>query len=206
MATSTSDTKEQIINVAEYLFAEKGFAGTTLRNVVSEAGVNLAAVNYHFGSKEELFRSVVARFARPVVKQELKRLSEFKAGTELPSIEAILTAVLQPSLEILSEDEGTRLVRAKFMGRCRNEPEPIQSIANQEFAAATEGFLDLLQRVSPEQSRSQLRWKLDLVITSLIRVLTEAGTPQALLKSNSPEHIKETTQHLVRFLTPGMRS
>lgn len=154
MASSTHETKEQIITVAERLFADNGFAGTTLRNVVSEAGVNLAAVNYHFGSKEELFRAVVSRFARPVVEQELSLLSELKAGAELPSLEEILTVILKPSLEILSEDEGTRLVRARFMRRCRTEPDPIQSIANKEFAPVTEVSLDLLQRVLPEQSRS----------------------------------------------------
>jgi len=206
VASSTHETKEQIITVAERLFADNGFAGTTLRNVVSEAGVNLAAVNYHFGSKEELFRAVVSRFARPVVEQELRLLSELKAGAELPSLEEVLTVILKPSLEILSEDEGTRLVRARFMGRCRTEPDPIQSIANKEFAPVTEVSLDLLQRVLPEQSRSQLWWKLDLVIAVLIRVLTEAGQPYALLKSNHAEHIQETTQHLVGFLSPGMRS
>lgn len=206
MAASTTDTKEQILAVAERLFAEHGFAGTTLRHVVSEAGVNLAAVHYHFGSKEDLFRAVVARFARPVVERELNLLAELKAKSELPSVEAVLTALLQPSLEILSQDEDVRLVRAKFMGRCRTEPEPIQSIAHQEFAVATEAFLDLLQRVLPNQSRSQLSWKFDLVIAALIRVLTEAGQPYALLKSNSPEDIQTTTQYLVRFLSPGMKS
>jgi AcrR family transcriptional regulator len=201
-----TDTKEQIITVAERLFAEHGFAGTTLRNVVSEAGVNLAAVHYHFGSKEDLFRAVVARFARPVVARELYLLAELTAKSELPSVEAILTALLQPSLEVLSKDEDGRFVRAKFMGRCRTEPEPIQSVANQEFAAATEAFLDLMQRVLPEQSRAQLYWKFDLVIAALIRVLTEAGQPYALLKSNSPENIQATTQQLVKFLSPGMRS
>ncbi|MFM2303693.1 MAG: hypothetical protein RLZZ135_1103 [Cyanobacteriota bacterium] len=206
VTSSTTDTKEQIINVAERLFAERGFAGTTLRNVISEAGVNLAAVHYHFGSKEELFRAVVRRFARPVVDRELNLLAELTVGTELPSVEAILMAIFKPSLEILSQNEDTRLVRAQFMGRCRTEPEPIQSIANAEFAAATEVFLDMLQRVLPEQSRSQLSWKLDLAIAMLIRVLTEAGKPYGLLKSNSPEDIYATTQQLVRFLSPGMRS
>lgn len=206
MPTSTTDTKEQIIKVAERLFAEHGFAGTTLRNVVSEAGVNLAAVHYHFGSKEELYRAVVARFARPIVDRELALLEELKAAHELPSVEAILMAMLKPNLEILSQDRDVLLIRAKFMGRCRTEPEPIQSIANQEFVVAMEAYLDVLQRVLPEQSRSQLSWKFDLVIAALIRVLTEAGKPYGLLKSNSPEDIQATTQQLVRFLSPGMRS
>jgi AcrR family transcriptional regulator len=206
VSSSSADTKEQIITVAERLFAEYGFAGTTLRNVVSEAGVNLAAVSYHFGSKEELFRAVVARFARPVVAQSLCLLSELKAGSELPSVEAILTAVLQPSLEILTQDQDDHLVLAQLMGRCRMEPKPMQRIADEEFAVVTEVCLDLLQRVLTDQSRSQLHWKLDLVIASLIRVQTEAGQPYALLKSNRPEDIQATTNQLVQFLSPGMRS
>jgi AcrR family transcriptional regulator len=206
VASSSTETKEQIITVAEEMFAEHGFVGTTLRNVVSKAGVNIAAVHYHFGSKEELFRAVVARFAHPVVEQELNLLSELKARDELPSVEEILLAMLKPSLDILSQDEDTRLIRAKFMGRCRTEPEPFQSIAYEEFAPATEAFLDVLQRVLPEQSRSQLGWKLDLVITALIRILMEAGKPYALLKTSDPEDIQTTIQQLVRFFSPGMRS
>lgn len=206
MSSSSADTKEQIITAAERLFAEYGFAGTTLRNVVSEAGVNLAAVSYHFGSKEELFRAVVSRFARPVTEQALCLLAELKAAPELPSVEAILTVVLKPSLEILTPDHNTHLVQAQFMGRCRNEPKPIQRIADEEFAVVTDACLDLLQRVLPDQSRSQLYWKLDLVIASLIRVLTEAGQPYSLLKSNRPEDIQATTQQLVQFLSPAMRS
>jgi len=206
VSSSSNETKAQIIMVAERLFAERGFAGTTLRKIVSEANVNLAAVHYHFGSKEELFRAVVRQFAQPVVERELFLLSQLKTQATLPSVEAILTAMVQPSLEILSQDEEMRLVRSQFMGRCRTEPEPIQTIAYQEFAQAMEAFLDILQQVLPEQSRAQLAWKLDCVITVLVRVLMEAGKPHALLKSNRPKDIQDTTEALVRFLSPGMRS
>jgi AcrR family transcriptional regulator len=206
VVTLTTDTKEQIISVAERLFAERGFAGTTLRNVVSEAGANLAAVHYHFGSKEDLFRAVVARFARPVVEQELALLEQLQAGHEVPSVEAILTALLKPNLEILAKDKDTLLVQGQFMGRCRTEPEPIKSIAAGEFAVSTEAFLDVLQRALPEQSRAQIHWKFDLVIAALIRVQTEAGQPFALLQTTDPEDIQNATEKLVKFLSPGMRS
>jgi len=204
--TPTTDTKEQIISVAERLFAERGFAGTTLRSVVSEAGVNLAAVHYHFGSKEELFRAVVVRLARPIIERELALLEELKQEHEVPSVEAILTALLKPNLEILAQNKETLVIRAQFMGRCRTEPEPIQSIAAKEFAASTEAFLDMLQRVFPEQSRSQLYWKFDLVIAALIRVQAEAGQPFALLRGTEPADIQNATARLVKFLAPGMRS
>jgi AcrR family transcriptional regulator len=206
VAPLTPDTKEQLISVAERLFAERGFAGTTLRNVVSEAGANLAAVHYHFGSKEELYRAVVSRFARPIVEQELALLQQLQAETAVPSVEDILTAMLRPNLEMLVQDESILLIRAQFMGRCRTEPEPIQSIAAAEFAIAIETYLDALQRALPHQSRSQLAWKLDLVIAALIRVQTEAGKPFALLQGTTPRDVHQAVNHLVTFLAAGMRS
>ena len=206
MTPLTTDTKEQIINVAERLFAERGFAGTTLRNVVSEAGVNLAAVHYHFGSKEELFKAVVARFARPIVEQELILLEQLKQRNEALSVEAILTAMFKPNLELLVRDPDILLIRAQFMGRCRTEPEPIQSIAAQEFAPAIGAFLDAFQLALPDHSRSQLFWKLDLVIAVLVRTQTEAGGNFALLKGTTPEDIQNAVEQLVEFLSPGMRS
>ncbi|MEO0532525.1 MAG: TetR/AcrR family transcriptional regulator [Cyanobacteria bacterium P01_A01_bin.123] len=207
LTDTKTDTKEQILNVAERLFAERGFVGATLRNVVGEAGVNLAAVHYHFGSKEELFRSVVVRIAEPVVEQELHLLNQLQQHEEDPSVEAILTALLAPPLELLTTDGSVQMVvRAQFMGRCRTEPEPIQSIGEQAFSAANQAFLDALQRALPEQSRSQLRWKLDLVIAALIRVLNEIGKPNALLQSSAPEDIEQTIPRLVSFLAAGMRT
>jgi AcrR family transcriptional regulator len=206
VSTTTTDTKEQIISVAERLFAERGFAGTTLRNVISEAEVNLAAVHYHFGSKEDLFRAVVARFARPIVEQELALLKQLQAGDRVPSVEAILTALFKPGLEFLAQDKEFLLVHAKFMGRCWTEPEPLKSIVAGEFALSMEAFLDVLQRTLPEQSRSQLSWKFDLVIAALIRVQSEAGQPFALLQSTEPEAIQEAMEQLVKFLSAGMRS
>lgn len=206
-ATIPIDTKEQIINVAEELFAERGYAGTSLRQVIKEAGVNLSAVHYHFGSKEELFRAVVARTAKPIVKRSLERLALVEARVEPPSVEEILEAFLSPSLEvIINNDRDSRPNCARLMGRCRTEPDPIQEIANGEFEEMGQAYLDALQRILPDQSRNQLDWKLDLTIAVLIRVLSEAGKPNALIEDNSAESIKIAVSRLVNFLAPAMRS
>jgi AcrR family transcriptional regulator len=206
VSTITTDTKEQIISVAERLFAERGFAGTTLRNVIGEADVNLAAVHYHFGSKEELFRAVVKQFARPIVEQELALLEQLQAGGRVPSVEEILTAVLKPGLEFLAQAKELLPVHTQFMGRCWAEPEPLKSIVRDEFAASMEAFLDVFQRALPDRSRSQLAWKFNLVIAALIRVQSEAGQPLALIQSTDPEAIRSAIEQLVKFLSPGMRS
>ncbi|MBE9169997.1 TetR/AcrR family transcriptional regulator [Pleurocapsales cyanobacterium LEGE 06147] len=205
-ATTSTDTKEQILNVAEHLFAERGFAGTSLRSVIREAEVNLSAVHYHFGSKEELFSAVVARIAKPVVKDQLERLAKCQAQDDPPSVEAILEAFLTPPLQVVlnSGDRSTNC--ARFMGRCRTEPDPIRAIAEKEFGDSIKVYLDALGRSLPDFSRTELDWKLDLTVAVLVRVLIQARKPNALIRDNSPESIQTTVSKLVSFLAPGMRS
>ena len=97
-----SDTKCKILDVAERLFAEQGYAATSLRHIIAEAGVNLAAIHYHFGSKEELLDGLVARIAVPVNADRIARLDrlEAEAGDAMPAVEAILEAFLMPAAEM----------------------------------------------------------------------------------------------------------
>ncbi|MGK7914345.1 MAG: TetR/AcrR family transcriptional regulator [Prochloraceae cyanobacterium] len=205
----SSDTKDQILNVAEQLFAERGYAGTSLRQLIKEAGVNLSAVHYHFGSKEELFRAVVARTAQPIVKKSLEELTLAQSREGDLSVEAILEAFMSPSLEIFISNDAQKERStncAKLMGRCRTEPDPIQKIADAEFEELRTAYLDVLQRILPDRSRNELSWKLDLIVATLIRVLSEAKKPNALIQDTSPEAIKVAISRLVNFLAPGMRS
>lgn len=205
-----SATQIQILDTAEKMFAEKGFDGTTLRNVVKEAGVNLASVSYHFGSKQELFRAAVARIAQPIVECELAAADELEARAEEAgeaiALEALLEAFFKPPLEYLLDlDREQRTMRAMFMGRCRSEPSPIQGIAAREFDASTVRFLDLLERALPPQSRAELAWKHDFAVALLIRTFTEIGQPHALLKNDSSDEIEAAVVELVRFTACGMR-
>ena len=203
-SAASADTKEQLLNVAEQLIAERGYAGTTVRAIANQANANLAAVNYHFGSKEDLFRAIFSRIAKPIVTEQLTILEELQHKETLPTIEEILTAFLKPCFQKIVQNESFRTVRAQFMGRCWSEPEPLQSIASGEFMESRLAFLNILQQVIPDCSRRELNWKLDLVIATLIRVQNEAGRPDSLLKSSQPEDVDYAVQYLVRFLTPGM--
>ena len=84
-----SDTVERILDAAEILFAEKGFSETSLRLITSKAQVNLAAVNYHFGSKKSLIQAVFSRFLGPLcisLDEELERRSARLDGRKLAGI------------------------------------------------------------------------------------------------------------------------
>lgn len=201
-----SDTKVKILDTAEQMFATQGFAGTTLRNLVKEAGVNLAAVSYHFGSKEELHAAVIGRMAEVITERQLEALQVLEANETEPSLEAVLRAYIEPGMAYLLEAEELRITRAQFMGRCRTEPAPVQQRAAEKFSVSHWQFLELLRLALPEQSEAELTWKLDMVVTMLIRALTETGREGMLLRSAAKADLEHAVDELVTFAAAGMRA
>ena len=104
------NTKERILHAAEDLFAQHGFAGTSLRQVTSRADVNIAAVNYHFGSKENLVHEV---FKHRMDEMSEKRLSQLSKVLEKDpkDLESILLAFIQPALALTLDRHGGSFVR-----------------------------------------------------------------------------------------------
>ena len=102
------DTRERILSCAERLFAESGFDLTSLRTITTEAEVNLAAVNYHFGTKDELVREVLRRRIEPLNKERFDELArrEASAGPSGPSVEEIIDAFIGPALRLSSDPAG----------------------------------------------------------------------------------------------------
>ena len=95
------DTKQKILDTAERLIGEQGYAATSLRNIISEAAVNLAAVHYHFGSKEDLLDEVICRKASTVNTKRLELLDRFEAeaGSAPVPVEKVLAAFFDPMIE-----------------------------------------------------------------------------------------------------------
>ena len=101
-STPPFSTRQRILGAAEELFAERGFAGASLRQVTAAANVNLAAVNYHFGSKDNLIEEVFRRRLDELSRRRLERLAAIEAaGT--PTLEAVLHAFITPALELSLE-------------------------------------------------------------------------------------------------------
>ena len=107
------DTKDLILDAAEALFSEKGVEGVSLRLLTREAGVNLASVHYHFGSKEAVVKAVFARRLKPVNRRRLEMLDKVERQGE-PQVEDILIALVTPALRLAHD-----AVRGKhFMRLC----------------------------------------------------------------------------------------
>jgi AcrR family transcriptional regulator len=152
-------TRALILDAAERLYAERGFADVTLRDIVAEAGVNLAAVNYHFGSKDELIAEL---FVTRSIATNRERLNELKAaetaGGGRADIESILRALVGPTLRGCLGPDNERSTAARFMIRTSIESvPPIRRIKNREFDHLRK-FAEAIRRSLPDCSEADLYW------------------------------------------------
>jgi AcrR family transcriptional regulator len=146
------DTKSRILDAAERLFGEKGFDSTSLRDITAEAQVNLAAVNYHFQSKDSLIDAVIARRIEPVNRKRLEMLD--KAGPN-PSLEQILASFLQPVLEL----NATNI--APLVGRFLAEPRQFfERVYKKHLQPVSNRFQAELAKALPELPPEERLWRL----------------------------------------------
>src|SRR5882724_5380853 len=103
--TTRGDAREKLLDVAEKVFAEHGVDGCTIRSITTEAGVNVAAINYYFRSKEDLYQEVVKRRQSPLIEERLRRLEECinKARGKKPMVRDILRSLVEPSIQLCFE-------------------------------------------------------------------------------------------------------
>src|SRR5471030_2431232 len=107
----------RILNAAECLFMKHGFEATSLRLVTAKAKANLAAVNYHFGGKDELFRAMLARRLDPLNDDRVALLDQYQRSSERLSCETILAAMLIPALAIARDGKRGGKDFLRLLGR-----------------------------------------------------------------------------------------
>jgi AcrR family transcriptional regulator len=196
-----SDTQEKILDTAERLIGEQGYAATSLRQIINGAGVNLAAVHYHFGSKEELLDAVVARKAAPVNTARLEALDavEKEAGNKLPDVEKVLHAFFAPTGKTASSNP--QFVR--LMGRIYSEG-LMPQIIQKHFRPTTNRFLTALRRALPDMPQEELMWRVHFMVGAMAH--TMCGEPILPGVIDPATDFPLRMQRLVAFLSGGFRA
>ncbi len=204
----TADTKEQILDVAERLFADRGFHATALRDITGEAGVNLASVNYHFGSKEALLAAVLERRLSPINARRLELLDaiEAAAGNGAPNAEDVIRAFLSPPFQKRREwgaggDNFLRLV-----GRIHSETnEQFRATFFQQFNEVRRRFGQALHRALPHLDASDVGWRMLFLVGS--RAFTMAwGNSFASIGPGSTKDAEDVLESLIQYAAAGMAS
>lgn len=203
---SVTPTKHRILDAAERLFAENGFDATSLRAIITEAGVNLAAIHYHYRSKEALLEAVMVRRIGPVNAERVARLDacEHDAGESGPALEAVLEAFIAPTVPV-----GHLAPQfAKLMGRIlANEGGHLPVLMKKVFPEFLSRFVKALQRAQPDLPMAEIYWRLHFMAGVLSHTLR--GGQDLELLSGGLCHVHDvegTTRRLVSFIAAGFRS
>ncbi len=187
-----ASTRERLLLKAAELFALRGFESVSLRDLTRAAGVNLASVNYHFGSKEALVEEVVARLMRPVNDERLAHLDEAEAAAhpQPAAAAAVADAFLRPVMRLVRESPLSEQLFFKLMGRCLlGRTQMIPAAAMPHFEGMVKRFADALRRANPALSHAEACWRLNFMAGSLISTLAHAdiATYFAGEKANPPD-------------------
>lgn len=204
-----AETKDRILDSAERLFAEHGFAATSLRQITTGAGVNLAAVNYHFQTKESLILAVLLRKLEPINQRRLELLDEVEAeaGDDPLSLEAVLGAFLLPVLEA----KASRVQLCNFprlMGRMYTEPgEWMLRIFPQAFAPVIARFQPAFLRALPGADRGDIGWGMHFSIGAMAHYLAGGPLLQAVSQGLAdPSDTEAALPRLVTYMAAGLRA
>lgn len=196
-------TKERVLDTAEALFMEHGFEATSLRAITAAAGVNLAAVNYHFGSKEELFQSVLTRRLDPMNQARVELLSRLEADYAPKAVpcERILVALLVPALKLARDPERGGKDFLRLLGRAYADPAPfIRRFLSEQYGEMIARFKAAFARALPHLPRKELSWRLHFIMGALSYTL--AGTDALKLIAELNPHESTNDEILLRRLAP----
>jgi AcrR family transcriptional regulator len=195
-----TDTQQKILDAAERLISQQGYAATSLRQIIAEAGVNLASVHYHFGSKEELLDEVVMRKAGPVNEERMAMLDRAEAecgpGRAVP-VEKVLEAFLAPAF--YKRGESPQFVR--LMGRLYGEG-LMMWIVTRHFQPMVQRFQAALRRSLPELGPEELKWRTHFMIGVMAH--TMFGPPEG--QADGVREVELLVERMVAFLAAGFHA
>ena len=198
-------TKDRILSAAEELFAVHGFAGTSLRQVTSVADVNIAAVNYHFGSKENLVNEV---FRRRMDEMSAARLAQLaRANAEYPGqLRAVLAAFVEPALAIAGQQHngGTfvRVIARAYAEKNDN----LRKFLSDHYGHVLREFARAIAACLPQLSKEQLYWRLDLLAGALTYAMADFGLIKRPAGITETDHRARAAHELIQFAEAGFRA
>jgi AcrR family transcriptional regulator len=203
------ETRTRILDAAEELFMLHGFEGTSMRQLTAKADVNLAAVNYHFGSKDALIEAVLRRRLDPMNAARIAALDAIEAsGRPLPP-EAIIRAFVGESLRMIEDSRSGGRNFIRLLGRTYTDPvKGIRALIGQMYAPAMERYKAALERALPQMPRDELVYRMHFMFGTLAYTLAATDTVQ-LIAGCKPEDRHDARlleDRLTTFLAAGLNA
>ena len=205
------ETRTRILDAAEELFMQHGFEGTSMRLLTARAGVNLAAVNYHFGSKDALIEAVFRRRLDPMNSARIAALEklETEAAGRALAPEAIIRAFVGEGLRMVEDAKGGGRNFIRLLGRTYTEPaKAIRGLIGQMYAPTMERYKAALERALPQMPREELVWRMHFMFGTLSYTLAATDAVQLIagFKPEDRHDARLLEDRLTAFLCAGLNA
>ena len=204
------DTVDSILNTAEVLFAERGFAETSLRTITSTANVNLAAVNYHFGSKKALIQAVFVRFLDPIADSLTLRLDEEaqkESGDNDLSLDDLLTLLSSAILSAHGDDVARTASFMRLLSLSYTQSQAhLLDYLRARYGGVLTRYIELLRPACPHLSDVDLFWNTHFALGAAVFSLSNFDALEAMLKdgSGSESYFNTVIKRLLAFISAGV--
>ena len=208
MSRPKRTTKDKIMDAAEKLFAKKGFHGASLRNITTAAGVDLALVNYHFGSKERLLAAVLDRRGQVLNEERLQRLAAVRlsAAPHPPSTEAVVDAFLDPILDRLAHAGSGWHNYFSLVAFVNNSPEWGRKLMGKTFNGVVREFIQAVMDSLPGSEPEDIYWGYNFLTGALTLSLAETGRLDALSDGRCrSDDVAALNARLSPYVVAGLR-
>lgn len=210
----STDTCERILDAAERLFTAHGYDGTSMRQITGAAGVNLAAVNYHFGTKEALIQEVFRRRLAWLNSERLRVLTqmELEAGGRPLKPSQIVEGFFGTLLNMAQDESRGGITFLRLLGRTLSDPSQfIRSFLANEYQEVIERYKTALFKALPEVPRAEIAWRFHFMLgatayaiagTDALRLVTDWGVED----EDATDRLDRLPQRLMSFLLGGLRA
>lgn len=202
------ETRDRILQAAARHYAEFGYDGMSMRALTKDAEANLAAVNYHFGSKQELIFTLIRHHVEPMNTERIHLLDTAKAsmgGAPLP-LSTIVDALLTPMANRAKSFDGGMDAFLKAMGRFMGESDELsRKVFVEFFKDISMRFVDELQQTLPHLSAKELNWRFHFTVSCMIGTFLRQGLFQQIgLMGNTVEDVQLLMQRLNHYICGGL--
>lgn len=200
-----ADTRKRILDAAERLFGDKGL-DVTFRELTEAANVNVAAIHYHFGSKERLLSELFIERTKPVVEGRLKKLREVpRDALGKAKLEDILDAFLVPALELQSSAEnGEAFLRLR--ARLAFDSVQSQNLVSAVFDESNGLFIEEFCRALPEIPKEEIYWRFHFLLGAVHYTMANSQRISRLSKGMiNPRAKGNTIPRLISFFVAGFK-
>lgn len=183
-------TKNKILDAAEDLFATHGFNGTSLREITSKAEVNLAAVNYHFGSKKELIKALMSRYMDELSPRLEAALQEICEADKKPTLIEVFSAFVEPLLWLNEFKEKGTSNFLQLLGRGYTDSQGfLRWFLTTQYPGVIELFVKAISKAYPELTTEEMFWRLHFTMGTLVFTMASSDALLDIAKADFDKDI-----------------